>query len=168
MQTTAFLRDRKGYIRRGPWLVQEFSVRPTRLCSYLFASNNKVFCHSCSGLLKLSYLSFSVECGLSTRSTHNIRPTTKFLSAEERFMFGIAMLFPGPVPLHHSANWTQWTASGSRVWENERFRRTRENWNVESDRFILVKESFLRTDSVANDPSLARVSGCRKGSWDGI
>ena len=65
-QTTTVLGDRRGYIRRGPRPVQEFSVRPTRLCSYSFASNNKVFCHSCSGLLKLSYLSFSVKCGLST------------------------------------------------------------------------------------------------------
>ena len=43
------------------------------------------------------------------RSTHNI--TTKFLSAEERFMFGIVMLLPRPVSLHHSANLTQWPAS---------------------------------------------------------
>ena len=62
-QTTTFLGDRKGYLRRGPWPVRESSVRPTRLCSYLFAINFiKTFC---SGL-ELSYLSFSVKCGFST------------------------------------------------------------------------------------------------------
>ena len=51
---------------------------------------------------------FSNHLANGHRSTHNI--TTKFLSAEERFMFGIGM-WPRPVPLHHSANSTQWTAS---------------------------------------------------------
>ena len=49
--------------------------------------------------------SFPNDCANGHQSTQNI--TTKFRSAEEGFMFGIGMLLPGPVPLHHSANLTQ-------------------------------------------------------------
>ena len=53
--------------------------------------------------------SFSNNCANGPQSTHNV--TIKFPSAEERIMFRIGMLLPRPVPLHHSANLTQWTVS---------------------------------------------------------
>ena len=52
------------------------------------------------------------------------------------------------------------SATSGWVWElslGEWTRRTRANWNGESGRFVLVKESFDRTDSFANDPSLVNV-----------
>ena len=59
----------------------QFSAESVRLSSSLPPSNDRANGH---------------------QSTHNI--TTKFLSAEERFMFRIWMLLPRPVPLHLSAN----------------------------------------------------------------
>ena len=41
----------------------------------------------------------------------------------------------------------------TRLWERKN-ERTREKWNVESGQFFCVKESFLGTDSFANNPSL--------------
>ena len=46
--------------------------------------------------------SFSNDRANGHHSTHSI--TTKFLSAEARFMFGIGMLLPGPVSLHPFAD----------------------------------------------------------------
>ena len=81
--------------------------------------------------------------------------TIKFLSAEERFMFGIGMLLARPVPLHHSANFhgeqrvSKWELSlGELTIEtNERELTRGTGW------FVLVKESCLQTDSVADHPS---------------
>ena len=53
--------------------------------------------------------SFSNDRANGHQSTHNI--TIKLLSAKERFMFRIGKLLPMPIPLHHSAYLTQWTAS---------------------------------------------------------
>ena len=48
--------------------------------------------------------SFSNDLANGHQSTQNI--TTEFLLAEDR-LFGIGMLLPWPVPLHHSATLTQ-------------------------------------------------------------
>ena len=72
-----------------------------------------------SQLSDLAPPSFSNVRANSHQSTHNI--TTKVLSAEECFMFGIRMLSPRPVPLHHKLKTVNSeSARGSRVLKNER------------------------------------------------
>ena len=77
--------------------------------------------------------SFSNDRAHGHQSTHNI--TTKFLSAEERFMFGIGMLLHWPVPLYHCSL----TVSGRTPDRDERERT--EKWNQVGS-FLLKSRSF--------------------------
>ena len=77
--------------------------------------------------------SFSNDRAHGHQSTHNI--TTKFLSAEEHFVFGIGILLHWPVPLYHSSL----TVSGRTPDRDERERT--ETWNQVGS-FLLKSRSF--------------------------